>query len=703
MALAILELMAVEAGEISFRIDTGTNKYYQLKIGKSVRRKSGIDWVDEVIFSTPVKMNEAGDNLWNSSKQISIPTRHFDRSNAYVQLFSFKTPQGKSPAFSRVIHVPIGLSIPDGVPPELAASLSFPMAMNEIESFHPPHRIPCTSHSEKYATQASLEDLLAGIIKLAAPAISNLINGVPPVSLPSVSSNPTIANGTAAANILTLLLKTILGSVPSMTGSLVPTSQQQSLNGSSGCENRFLDNQNAQFSQPFIFGIDDALLGTLIGPVIQLLPQLMNAANQRRLQMKQSDNKLVSDILSEVNKRMLLEQLLQAQRQAPAGGQQGDATDLNSLIQLLQQVPATSQPGIAPAASQSFVENQSLSGDKRYSSTLSSKFVASFVTADPVQWNGVPKVLFAKDRELQLKIQLNVADPVPKTPLPKAILKIVFKDSSNQSIYYEKMFKQKDILPNNAMTCPFSPDELSHVPVNIPISLFAEVRWVSSKTNGEYKAVGAKEIVLVNKYFLKEQGKAVSTERELTDMKRFRPFWNKVWESPVLDAASGKSEDEKKYHWELNVNAKYLILLSADREANGLMETKMLRGQVDEQSLSEKTEGRMKAGIELSIAELNKLMPLWDGESVLDYEKLAAFKTLLIAENNAGEFIYNFKLKGRASDRGMIWVVPIFNLFNFTLNTIQKIDDNGQIIAVGEENVRFPLPVSARVIGLKSQ
>jgi hypothetical protein len=703
MALAILELLAVEAGEISFRIDTGTNKYYQLKIGKSVRRKSGIDWVDEVIFSTPVKMNEAGDNLWNSLKQISIPARHFDRSNAYVQLFSFKTPQGKSPAFSRVIHVPIGLSIPDGVPPELAASLSSPMAMNEIESFHPPHRIPCTSHSEKYATQASLEDLLAGIIKLAAPAIPNLINGVPPVSLPSVPSNPTIANGTAAANILTLLLKTILGSVPSMTGSPVPTSQQQSLNGSSGCENRFLDNQNAQFSQPFIFGIDDALLGTLIGPVIQLLPQLMNAANQRRLQMKQSDNKLVSDILSEVNKRMLLEQLLQAQRQAPAGGQQGDATDLNSLIQLLQQVPATSQPGIAPAASQSFVENQSLSGDKRYSSTLSSKFVASFVTADPVQWNGVPKVLFAKDRELQLKIQLNVADPVPKTPLPKAILKIVFKDSSNQSIYYEKMFKQKDILPNNAMTCPFSPDELSHVPVNIPISLFAEVRWVSSKTNGEYKAVGAKEIVLVNKYFLKEQGKAVSTERELTDMKRFRPFWNKVWESPVLDAASGKSEDEKKYHWELNVNAKYLILLSADREANGLMETKMLRGQVDEQSLSEKTEGRMKAGIELSIAELNKLMPLWDGESVLDYEKLAAFKTVLIAENNAGEFIYNFKLKGRASDRGMIWVVPIFKLFNFTLNTIQKIDDSGQIIAVGEENVRFPLPVSARVIGLKSQ
>jgi hypothetical protein len=133
------------------------------------------------------------------------------------------------------------------------------------------------------------------------------------------------------------------------------------------------------------------------------------------------------------------------------------------------------------------------------------------------------------------------------------------------------------------------------------------------------------------------------------------------------------------------------------------METKILRGPVDEHSLSERTEGRMKAGIELSIAELNKLMPLWDGEPALERDKLEAFNTAVFAKNHAGEFLYNFTLKGRAGERGMIWVIPIFKLFDFTLHTIQRTDDAGQVVAVAEEQVRFPLPVSARVIGLKSQ
>ena len=65
--------------------------------------------------------------------------------------------------------------------------------------------------------------------------------------------------------------------------------------------------------------------------------------------------------------------------------------------------------------------------------------------------------------------------------------------------------------------------------------------------------------------------------------------------------------------------------------------------------------------------------------------------------------IYSLKLKGRAREQGMIWVVPIFKLFRFTLNTIQSTDDAGQLTSVTDEAIVFPLPVSARVLGLKSQ
>jgi hypothetical protein len=704
MALAIFELLAFEKGNARFNIDTGTNRYYQLKIGRNVQHKYGIDWVDDVFFSTPVRTNDAGGGLLSSSKDISIPITRFDKEDVYVQLFSFKSMQGKSPAFSRVVKVPMGLGVPgpiDDVP-----SFSMAASMNTIDLFQPSRRIPCRTYSEVYEQQASLEDLLSGIVKIAAPVVLNLLGGAQNGSQQHAPSAPAGSNGNPDyATLLTRLLHTIFGGLQGTSGPAA--SQQQSLIGPATHENRFLDMQSDQFSRPFIFGIDDALLGALIGPVIQILPQLMNSANQRRVQLKQADNKLITDILSDVNRRMLLEQLLQAQRQAPSSSPPGNATDLNSLIQLLQQLPAAPQQSAAAAAPQPPVAAassiQSFSLNAPDSSTLSSKAVISFVSAAPVSWNGMQKVLFSRKQGLQLKIRLNVAEPAPKTPLPKAILKFVFKDASDQSVLYEKTFKQKDVLPNNEMAFPFLPDELSHLPFDKSINVLVEMRWLSSKAAREYKALGSSEIILVNTYFLKEQGKDVSTEQELTDMKRFRPFWNKIWEAPTLDVASSKGDSGKKYLWELNVNAKYSVLLSANHEANGLMETKILRGPADEESLTEKTEGRMKAGIELSITELNKLLPLWDGATALERDKLEALTTDVFAKNNAAEFIYNFKLKGRAGERGMIWVVPIFKLFDCTLNTVQKTDDTGQVVALAEEKVRFPLPVSARVIGLKSQ
>lgn len=698
MALAILELLEFDSAHVRFQIDTGTNKYYQLKIGHGVERRHGIDWVDEIFFATPMATNEAGGGLFKSSKEISIPASRFGTGKAYVQLFSFKTAQGKSPAFSRVVRVPLGVGLPPGGPADFAPSFSMATSMNTTHSFRAPRTIPCRTYREVYSQQASLEDLLSGIIKIAAPAVINLLGGAQGDAKKNGSNGGAGANA-GQADLLAQLLKTILGSLQGTAGPAV--SQGQSLAGPTVNGNRFAAAGRDNFSRPFIFGIDDALLGTMIGPVLQVLPQLLNAVNQQRVQLKQADNKLITDILSDVNRRLMMTQLLQAQRQAPSDAQPGNAVDLNQLLQLLQQLPAQ-QPGAAatpaPAATA-----QSFSHDAGQPSNLSNRAVVSFVTAEAVSWNGMPKVLFAKGQGFQLKLRLNVAEPVPKTPLPKAILKIIFKDGANQVVVYEKTFKQKNVIPNSVMAFSFTPEEVSHLPVNKSLSVLAEMRWLSAKTGKEYKALGSTEIVPVNKYFMKGQGREVSSEQELTDIKRFRPFWNKIWEAPSLERGGRGGDGEKKYLWELNVGAKYSVLLSAAHEENGLMQTKILRDEADEESVSEKTEGRMKAGIELSIAELNKLLPLWNGETALDLEKLEALGTDAFVRNNASEFVYNLKLKGKAGERGMVWVVPVFKLFEFTLNTISKTDDAGQVISVAEEKVRFPLPASARVIGLKSK
>src|SRR5689334_8990548 len=128
MALAILELVALEQASVRFSIDTGTNRYYQLKIGRSVQRRSGIDWADDIYFSTRVTTNDAGGDLLNSSKEISIPIARFDKSDAYVQLFSFKTPDGISPAFSHVVRVPVGGGV--SAPVDFTSSFSIATSMN---------------------------------------------------------------------------------------------------------------------------------------------------------------------------------------------------------------------------------------------------------------------------------------------------------------------------------------------------------------------------------------------------------------------------------------------------------------------------------------------------------------------------------------------------------------------------------------------
>src|SRR6185503_1331759 len=124
MALAILELLEFDNGNIRFKIDTGSNRYYQLRFGKAVQPRFGLDWVDDVTYATPMAVNEGGGELLNSSKEISVPASRLDAGHAYAQLFSFKDAHGKSPAFSRVVKVPIGAGYSSSPMPDLAPSFS---------------------------------------------------------------------------------------------------------------------------------------------------------------------------------------------------------------------------------------------------------------------------------------------------------------------------------------------------------------------------------------------------------------------------------------------------------------------------------------------------------------------------------------------------------------------------------------------------
>ncbi len=721
MALAILEFLSITNGQVKFKIDTGTNEYYYVKIGDKLTEKYNVKWVDEVLNKTPLKKNEKANTLFNTTEIISLPQSLFPQKSCYAQLFSFKNSTGRSPAFSGAVRVPIS-SFSNA---EIEFSLSNPtnsLIENKMENIYlNNHRlIPHKTAEGHFSKQTSFEDILANVVRVAGPIVMGLISGLQ--NNPAAGAAASSAPGAGTSSIPSLgMLNTILDSLlhgiggnaaPSPSAPIAaapvvatPVSTTHSL-AHPFTSSRFLHSQSTQsnFSKPFIFGIDDALIASLVGPVLQVLPQLVNANNQAKLQNKQANNQLVSDLVGQVNRRMMLQQFLQNQAAQPSGSASGLPPGINveQLLQLLQQAtptaPATvaaTAPVVAPAVAASLSI-----ANKNYITTLSTKTILSFETKENKNYCEKDMLVFKKNTAIKLKIKLNVPEPAPKNALPRAIVKFVFKENGTKTIF-EKIYKQKNVLPNTVLEFDFSIAELQIININTPIMVIAEMKWLTS-SNKEVKSFGSTEIVLVDNYFLKMQGKEMLAEKELTDMKTYRAFWNKLWESPLLDKINKNEDGFQKFRWRLETSLKYTVLLSPNAEANGLMETKLLKAENELETLSENIQGRIKGGIELSIVELNKMITLWDNQVPLNPEKLVALKTNYFAIRNSADCVSSIKMTGKNKERGLLWVVPTLQLYNLIICKVKNVDECGQVVESEEETILFPLPKSLRVLGLKS-
>jgi hypothetical protein len=469
----------------------------------------------------------------------------------------------------------------------------------------------------------------------------------------------------------------------------------KSLSGSMAlAENRFLAAKRTDWSQPFIFGVDDALIGMLAGPILNVLPQLMNAANQQRLQTQANDSKLASDALAQVNQRLLMQQLIAAQQKA-----QGDQAA--QLAALQQQLQALADQADKPKA-QSLALSAAVAAPSTPSAAPSTRATLAFVAGDPLPFNGKPHLVFTRNQDAVLKVRFAVGDPVPANPMPRAILAVTLKGTHHPADWVKVEARLTNVAANSEQTITVTRADLAKLPTNRRIAVIAELRWPGSSGKA-HCATGSTDIVLADKYFVSERGGAVGDERELTDMSQYRPFWNKIWEAPALDAVSRSGNGRPKSLWELDVTARYLVVLSPREQANGVMETRINAAPSDPDEIRLTTSGRLKGGIELSFDEVNKLAGLFGGQTPLDADRLAALRSHSTAHAESGEFVANIKLKGRANERGLVWVVPVFRLAEFTLSAVQKVGDSGQVTSVANETVRYPIPVAARVLGLRSQ
>ncbi len=716
MSLAVIKKINVEGGTINLTIDTGTNKFYYLKIGKAFEEVNGIKWISNVVFKTNLKQNNKTHPFFDSCFFEKVEISNYNSDLLYVQLFTFKDKEGKSPCYSKVLQVRTGIGNSHSI---INKTLSMETTLNNNEmqttdSLKIFRTIP-HSDNKNLAMQNSFEDLLAGIIRVATPLVTGLINGLQNTPVSDGAANI----GTPALGMFNTIIDTFLRGINNTTPNAAPPSGIANAHSLSYASSQ----TNDRYAKQFIFGIDDAIIASLAGPILEkvvgpaiaLLPQLVGSHNQVKLQNRQMNNRLVTDLVSDVNRRMILQQFLQSQQ--AAGNNSIGGANIGALLQLLQQ-GSEPQPAIDPAAAvippssatapaapaviaPIVATTHSLDFKNNLTHTLSDKAMLSFVHIAKQTFFGKEKNLFQFGSDIVLKLKFNVIEPAPKAALQKAIITITFKDNQKTNLL-EKTFKQKDILPNTTLVVHFTKDELQKIPINECIIIVAEMRWITNSKR-VFKILGATEIVFVKQYYIKEKGKQLNEPKELTEMNIYRSFWNKIWESPVMDKVKQKDEDNRKIGWELNGNLKYTITVTTSKETNGLMETKQLVAQKDEERIRDIIDTRMKSGIELSIIALNKMSTLWDKMQPLQNEKLEAFKSTYLEQSNKGEFIYNLKLIGASNQRGLIWIIPILKQQIYILAKPKTILQTGEIQETEIEEVQIPMPFAARILGLRSE
>jgi hypothetical protein len=702
MALAILEFESEDSGNYRFKFDIGTNSFYKFKIGRSTEERAEMNWVTDISKSTPFKKRKKDFIGGDTSEEALLPTKYFDRENCYVQLLSAKDEHGRSPAVSQIIKIPYGFRNIDsdnfGLPPGAGKN------MNDI-NFNPARRISHAQHELSY--QYSLEELLGPLLRAALPiALGAITQATGAAAGGSTGAAGGGASGSSGMGSLTSILTTLLRALAPAPGAGPAVSHASSLMQPELMDgNRFgsfRSNRQVTMTRPMVFGIDDALLASLAGPVIQegiqLLPQLLNSINQHKLQTLQANNQLMTTLAGDVQRRLMMQQLMQNQG-AAAGGSAANI-DPAVLAQLIAQIQAQ-QPaapaapaGTTPAAAAPPVAGAhsfSLNGNGT-SYTMSGNVLLTFESLEMQKFAGKDTLILQKADKVIFRIKLNVASN-PKKPLPKAIYNFYFKDPLTKQVYGTKTFRKKDVEANSVIDFEFAKTELGNIPLQKAVEIFVEMRWLAA--DHEYKAVSTCPAVFVEKFFYQSQGGAVSQEKELNDMKIYRSFWNKIWQSRAI----GKS----KSVWELCIDAKYTVTLSPDHLSNGTTETKFAVDPKDKESLSDVTTGKMKAGIELSLTEVNKLMDGWEGAKPLDEDTLDALRCSDFARTNAAELVCNVKLKGRSYENGVFWAIPVFKMYEITLGKVESVNDYGYVKYISATKVRFPLPVSVRILGLKSK
>ena len=759
MALAILQFQDNHGANNRFQVNIGTNRYYTYAIGdEEWHRSQGLQLLSNPKFTSSLIGPLAESSLGRTI--LEVPHQQFDRQNRYIQIISYRNQQRESPAISEIVKIPLISSIGSGNNDLPAISFSQEITMEN----HPVDTVPFAyKEAQPVSSAMFLGGLVSAISSVAAPVMGALksvagpvLNVVKQVASPLLNAfAPNI--GKVAESIIpgsgNLVSSAIPGLTDILTGAggspaevLADPAKLQAvlpaiLNNPAVAQKLSANPQTAQ------------LLGSLMQQLNQSVatPQISQAASTLAVvgngNVRKSHNSLLS-LEQSIIPSAQTKSLSIAKGVSPATSQYVEemsvpvalATCVPSLMPLMDKVmtrkmrrmlmddniPDRKRMGLIMnslmdvtrgfrGVSKNYRERDSFyrhssgafslmgtNGNKQANALVEGLSIGLSATDPTFDYDRVESVKLDFAEEISLMMQgrsrllyrqdQTISFPLevetPRT-ITKGILQIIVKDPSTLEILIEEKYPLENITSGALSVVPkLSPQRLRSLEPNEEYLVCAVLVWEakSRKTNRK-KRLGttmSQLITLVGEYCF-DRIEGTEEVIPLNDVDRFRPYWHKVWEGDFSDNIR-----------RTNLDCKYYYVLEPQRTNHARMETVT---QIEETSGTRQV-GKLKAGLILSAYRLNELLDQISDYPMLDEAELTALLSSEFKEQFSHCARNSVEFKGPRGDAVGLWVYPEFKLQRVLLKQAGQTNSNGQVLALTEHTVYFPMPAVVHFIGV---
>jgi hypothetical protein len=309
-----------------------------------------------------------------------------------------------------------------------------------------------------------------------------------------------------------------------------------------------------------------------------------------------------------------------------------------------------------------------------------------FTEQTTLMMQGRFRLLYSQDQTIAFPLEV-------ETPrrITKGILQIIVKDPNTLEVLIEEKYRLENITSGSLSVVPkISPQRLRSLEVNEEYLVCAVLVWEakSSKSNRK-KRLGtsmSELITLVGEYCF-DRIEGTGEVIPLNDIDRFRPYWHKIWEG-----------DFGNHIRHTSLDCKYYYALEPGRTNHARMETVT---QI-EPTVGSRQAGRLKTGLILSAYRLNELLGQISDDPMLDEAQLTALLSSEFQEQFSHCARDSVEFKGRRGDTVGLWVYPEFKLQRVLLKQVGETNSNGQVLALAEHTVYFPMPAVVHFIGVSN-